>query len=101
MDLKLKDRVVVVTGGSAGIGHATVKTMLDEGARSRLDDSLHVHPARLMRVGRPRDQLSRQLQDEPDAETAPLLHVVVPLERSQNHLLKRVHGLSVQSVGQP
>ena len=33
MDLKLKDRVVVVTGGSAGIGHATVKTMLDEGAK--------------------------------------------------------------------
>ena len=37
MDLKLKDRVVVVTGGSAGIGHATVKTMLDEGAKVAID----------------------------------------------------------------
>ncbi len=33
MDLKLKNRVVVVTGGSAGIGRATVKTLLDEGAK--------------------------------------------------------------------
>ncbi len=33
MDLKLKDRVVVVTGGSAGIGRATVETLLAEGAK--------------------------------------------------------------------
>ena len=33
MDLKLKDCVIVVTGGSAGIGLATVKTLLGEGAK--------------------------------------------------------------------
>ena len=33
MDLKLKDRVIIVTGGSAGIGRATVKTLLEEGAK--------------------------------------------------------------------
>ncbi|UPK73593.1 SDR family oxidoreductase [Nocardioidaceae bacterium SCSIO 66511] len=33
MDLELHDQVAVVTGGSAGIGLATVRTLLDEGAR--------------------------------------------------------------------
>jgi len=33
MDLKIKDCVIVVTGGSAGIGLATVKTLLGEGAK--------------------------------------------------------------------
>ncbi|WP_037855390.1 SDR family oxidoreductase [Streptomyces sp. NRRL S-340] len=33
MDLGLADRTVVVTGGSSGVGLATVRTLLDEGAR--------------------------------------------------------------------
>jgi NAD(P)-dependent dehydrogenase (short-subunit alcohol dehydrogenase family) len=33
MDLGLKDKVAVVTGGSSGIGLATVKLLLDEGAQ--------------------------------------------------------------------
>ncbi|WP_068085283.1 SDR family oxidoreductase [Novosphingobium rosa] len=33
MDLKLKDRVAVVTGGSSGIGLATVRLLLAEGAK--------------------------------------------------------------------
>jgi len=33
VDLKLKDKVVIVTGGAAGIGRATVARFEDEGAR--------------------------------------------------------------------
>ena len=33
MDLQLHGTVAIVTGGSSGIGLATVKSLLDEGAR--------------------------------------------------------------------
>ena len=33
MDLKLKDKVVLVTGGTGGIGTAIVKGFLSEGAK--------------------------------------------------------------------
>lgn len=33
MDLQLTDRVIIVTGGTSGIGLATVELLLDEGAR--------------------------------------------------------------------
>src|SRR5215212_229578 len=33
MDLNLKDKVVVITGGAAGIGRATAQTFEHEGAR--------------------------------------------------------------------
>ena len=33
MDLNLQDKVAVVTGGSKGIGLATARTLLEEGAR--------------------------------------------------------------------
>ena len=33
MDLELQDKVAVVTGGSRGIGLATVRLLLDEGMR--------------------------------------------------------------------
>ncbi|MGB8945433.1 MAG: SDR family NAD(P)-dependent oxidoreductase, partial [Streptomyces sp.] len=33
MDLGLADRTVLVTGGSSGVGLATVRALLDEGAR--------------------------------------------------------------------
>jgi NAD(P)-dependent dehydrogenase (short-subunit alcohol dehydrogenase family) len=38
MDLQLKDRVVVVTGGASGIGLVTAKTFLAEGAQLVLGD---------------------------------------------------------------
>lgn len=48
MDLKLKDKVVVVTGASKGIGLAVTKMMVDEGARvvagARTVDSLSALP---------------------------------------------------------
>ena len=33
MDLKLKDKVILVTGGTGGIGSAVVKGFLAEGAK--------------------------------------------------------------------
>lgn len=33
MDLRLRDRVFVVTGGSSGVGLAVVRLLLQEGAR--------------------------------------------------------------------
>ena len=44
MDLGLKDHVIVVTGGGAGIGEAITRACIDEGARvvivSRASDNV-------------------------------------------------------------
>ena len=50
MDLKLKNKVAVVTGGASGIGLATAKLFADEGANLFLWDradtqGLNFHPA--------------------------------------------------------
>ncbi|MGN0279303.1 MAG: SDR family NAD(P)-dependent oxidoreductase [Lachnospiraceae bacterium] len=52
MDLGLKDKIVVVTGGSRGIGYATAQEFLKEGARviitrrdtKRLADEFYSEP---------------------------------------------------------
>ena len=54
MDLGLKDKVVVVTGGSRGIGLATAKAFLEEGAKlaiCSLDDELEEVAAELEKSG--------------------------------------------------
>ena len=38
MDLQLKDKVVVITGGASGIGLVTARTFLGEGAKLVLGD---------------------------------------------------------------
>ena len=54
MDLGLKDKVVVVTGGSRGIGLATAKAFLEEGAKlaiCSLDEELEEVTAELEKLG--------------------------------------------------
>jgi NAD(P)-dependent dehydrogenase (short-subunit alcohol dehydrogenase family) len=64
MDLKLKDRVAVVTGGSSGIGLATVRLLLAEGARvvscARKAEGLDQASAQLAAEGLPLDRLITQ-----------------------------------------
>jgi 3-oxoacyl-[acyl-carrier protein] reductase len=58
MDMQLKDRTALVTGGSAGIGLAIVETLLAEGARvivpgrsqAKLDQAFPGNPAGLQKV---------------------------------------------------
>ncbi|MDV5149528.1 SDR family oxidoreductase [Streptomyces sp. SBC-4] len=70
MDLGLADRTIVVTGGSSGVGLATVRALLDEGARvatcGRDTDRLEKAAARL---GAGRDRLMTAVCDvrDPDA----------------------------------
>ena len=62
MDLQLKDRVVVVTGGASGIGLVTAKTFLAEGATLVLGD---VHAAALERVVRELDDGTGRVIGQP------------------------------------
>lgn len=61
MDLGLKDRVAVVTGGSSGIGLATVRLLLGEGARvvscARKAEGLEAAAAQLAAEGLPVENL--------------------------------------------
>ncbi|MFE7323859.1 SDR family oxidoreductase [Streptomyces sp. NPDC057565] len=69
MDLGLADRTIVVTGGSSGVGLATVRALLDEGARvatcGRDADRLAKVAARL---GAGRDRLLTGVCDVRDAD---------------------------------
>lgn len=64
MDLHLTDKVVVVTGGSSGVGLATVRALHDEGALiatcSRDPDNLH---AAVESVGVPPERILAQVAD--------------------------------------
>lgn len=64
MDLGLQDRVAVVTGGSSGIGLATVRLLLAEGARvvscARKAEGLEAAAADLAAEGLPIDRLVSQ-----------------------------------------
>ena len=58
MDLKLKDKVVIVTGATKGIGRAAVQAFAEEGARLALG----------ARTAEDLDQTARELQGTTDAE---------------------------------
>lgn len=77
MDLGLKDRVAVVTGGSSGIGLATVRLLLAEGARvvscARGAEGLERAALHLAAEGLPVERLISQPCDVLDAEAVAAL----------------------------
>ena len=69
MDLGLKDRVYIVTGGARGLGRATAELLVAEGARVVLSGRNREQPRG--RRGRPRrGRASAQVGDNADPETA-------------------------------
>ncbi|CAL9455156.1 SDR family oxidoreductase [Streptomyces sp. enrichment culture] len=95
MDLGLADRTVLVTGGSSGVGLATVRALLDEGARvatcGRDADRLAKAAAGL---GAGRDRLYTGVCDVRDADA-----VRDFTERAADRLGGRLDGL-VNNAGQ-
>jgi L-fucose dehydrogenase len=67
MDLGLKDSVIVVTGGGAGIGAGITRACLDEGATvvvvSRASDNVKNFLAEMQEAGRPCDFVETHLAD--------------------------------------
>ena len=64
MDLHLKDKVVLVTGGTGGIGSAIVKAFLDEGAKVAFSSTSQTKIDALVEsLGAPADQLTGFVAD--------------------------------------
>jgi NAD(P)-dependent dehydrogenase (short-subunit alcohol dehydrogenase family) len=72
MDLKLRDKIIVVTGGSKGIGYACAEAFLAEGANvtivSRSKPNLDAASSRLPRGTHPLRTIAANLTDASEAE---------------------------------
>jgi 3-oxoacyl-[acyl-carrier protein] reductase len=73
MDLHLRDRVYLVTGGSRGLGFAAAETLVAEGARVLISGPHEASAAeaveRLTRAGNPADSVAWLAADNADAAT--------------------------------
>jgi L-fucose dehydrogenase len=74
MDLGLKDKVIIVTGGGAGIGAGITRACLDEGARvvvlSRLSDNVREFMAGVEAAKEPCTLIEAHLEDAAQCEKA-------------------------------
>jgi L-fucose dehydrogenase len=74
MDLGLKDRVIIVTGGGAGIGEAITRACLEEGAKvvvvTRLSDNVKRFQAEMKAANQPCDFFEAQLADSDQCRRA-------------------------------
>ena len=74
MDLGLKDHVIVVTGGGAGIGEAVSRSCLDEGAKvvvvSRASENVKNFLGTMQREQRPCDFVETHLADSHQCQSA-------------------------------
>ena len=100
MDLGLKDRVAVVTGGSAGIGKATVEALLAEGCKvalcARNEDRL-AEVANALR-GQYGDSVLAVPCDVTNGESVSALHDAVLAKFGQVDILVNNAGRSHQST---
>ena len=92
MDLQLKDRVYVVTGGSRGLGRATVDALVAEGARAVVSGRSEESLAGVRREHG--DAVRTVVADNADPETAP------GLVRVARDTFGRIDGALI-SVGGP
>lgn len=79
MDLRLKDRVVIVTGGSRGIGRATSEAFLREGARVMICSARSAAVEAALKDLQPLGAIEGIPGDVADEET--VVHLVAETER--------------------
>jgi len=79
MDLRLKDRVVIVTGGSRGIGRATAEAFLREGARVMICSARSAAVEAALKDLQPLGAIEGIPGDVADEET--VVHLVAETER--------------------